>query len=413
MNTAWLLLFLPLAAMTGWWFASRKAPQQYARSTDTDQHYLIQLNHLLTDEDDEALVEFLSLMDQQIKSVELQIILGSLCRRKGEYERASLIHQAILNNTKHAAQTRARAKFELAQDYQAAGWLDRAESLYVDLLEDPKYQLEIANHLLKIYQHQNDWASAIQTANYLREHKLWSDTLSEKLAHFYCELCEQCIKTGRFPDAEKYLNEAEKIEPNGPRVIILFGRMAAFKGDHSKAVHTWKRLLIVAPESVGLVIVHMRESFKMIDDHKAYIRFLKQAVEASDDPNILTALLEALKFDHEQSAGQFLIKHLKEKPSLVGLKQILLNWQDVPSQISHDELLYIVETMTTLIQAENRFQCTKCGYTANEFDWSCPSCQSWGNFQRNTISLQNRTYPSKVKEISVQDSSVQQNLTQT
>jgi lipopolysaccharide biosynthesis regulator YciM len=103
MNAAWLLLLLPLAATSGWWFASRRMHGRDKASLSFDQSCLIGINHVLAAEDDEALSSFLDTMDQQPKSVELQMVLGSLCRRKGEYERASLIHQAILNNSSHSA----------------------------------------------------------------------------------------------------------------------------------------------------------------------------------------------------------------------------------------------------------------------------------------------------------------------
>ncbi len=91
------------------------------RSGDAELVRLRRANRVLAMEDDEALPSFLNTMNQQPKSVESQMVLGSLCRRKGEYERASLIHQTILNNASHAPATREQAQFELAQDYQAAG----------------------------------------------------------------------------------------------------------------------------------------------------------------------------------------------------------------------------------------------------------------------------------------------------
>ncbi len=387
MNAAWLLLLLPLAATSGWWFATRRMQLRERASLEFDQSCLLGINRVLAMEDDEALASFLSSMDQQPKSVELQMVLGSLCRRKGEYERASLIHQAILNNNSHSADTREQARFELAQDYQAAGWLDRSESLYVELLDSKRFQGETAVNLIRIYQQEKDWENAVQTGIILREQGHDSDTLSEQLAHFYCELCEQNIRAGRFPGAEAYLCEAEKIEPANPRVVILKGRMASFKGDHQAAIAAWEKLELIAPAFLGLAIPHIQDSFLILQDETGYRRFLQQAARSSQSPEILTALLDIIKAENPQGISRFLLQYLREKPNLEGLRQILSNWKEIPAQIGREELLLLLETMLELAHQEGRYQCSGCGFKADSFEWSCPSCSNWGKYKRSDINL--------------------------
>jgi lipopolysaccharide biosynthesis regulator YciM len=399
MDAAWLVVLLPLAAASGWWFGSRRYFTQEKQTQNFNQSCLQGINQLLALEDDEALTAFLETMDQQPQSVELQMVLGSLCRRKGEYERASLIHQSILNHQSHSDQTREQAQFELAQDYQAAGWLDRSESLYVELLKSDRYQIDTANNLLRIYQHEKDWENAIQTGNYLRKLGHQSDALLEQLAHFYCELCEESIKNGRFPIAENYLAEALKIDPNSPRVLILQGRIASFKGDHKRAVAAWKKLELVAPAFLGIAMGHVQDSFQLLQDKPSYIKFLKQAVKSSQDPEVLSALLETLKTENKQSASQYLLQYMKDKPNVSSLKQVLLNWQDVPTQIDRQELRFIVDVMADLVRGEGRFQCIDCGFKAESFEWMCPGCQTWGTYERILLNIEGKQSRSDSKQL--------------
>ena len=387
MNAAWLLLLLPLAATCGWWVSSRRLFLRDNTLPEAEQSYLTGINHVLAMEDDEALSTFLESMDQQPKSVELQMVLGSLCRRKGEYERASLIHQAILNNRAHPVATREQAQFELAQDYQAAGWLDRSESLYVELLESTRFQIETALNLIRIYHQEKDWGNAIRTALFLRELKHESDSLNQQLTHFYCELCENAIRDGHFPEAEVHLSDAEKIDSLNPRVVILIGRMASFKGNHQAAIAAWKKLQLVAPAFLGIALPHIQDSFLVLQDKKGYLSFLRQASGLTQAPEVLAALLDTLKAENSQSVGQFLVQYLKDRPSIDGLKQILSKWQESPIQISHEELLFLVEVLAELLQRGGRFQCGGCGFKAESFDWSCPSCGKWGNYKRNISNL--------------------------
>ena len=387
MNAAWLILLLPLAAASGWWFATRRSQGRDAAGMSFDQSCLIGINQVLAMEDDEALSAFLEAMDEQPKSVELQMVLGSLCRKKGEYERASLIHQAILNNQSHSRETREQAQYELAQDYQAAGWLDRSESLYVELLESSRFQRDTAINLIRIYHQEKDWESAVQMGNLLREQGYEAEEFAEQLTHFYCELCEQSIRAGRFPSAEAYLEEAEKIDPANPRVVILQGRMASFKGDHSAAIAAWKKLELIAPALLGLALPNIQDSYLVLQDEQGYKEFLKRASTATRSPEVLSALLDALKAENQQNAGQFLLQYLRDKPNIEGLRQILSGWKELPPQIEREDLLFLIETIAELVQREGRYQCSACGFRAESFEWSCPSCNRWGKYRRNILNL--------------------------
>lgn len=393
MDTAWLVLLLPLAAASGWWLSARKAKESSEKKYH--QSCLLGINQLLSSEDDAALESFLDAVGQQPKSVEFQILLGNLCRRKGEYERASLMHQSILNQLSHPVEIREQAQFELAQDYQAAGWLDRSESLYQELMKSSNYQLDTANNLLKLYQHQRDWSNAIQTAKFLQAQGHKSQYLSERLAHYHCELCEQNIRDGHFPDAEHSLSEAEKTEPTNPRVLILNARLATFKGEPEKAVEIWRKLEWMAPGFVGVSIAYIHDSFELLQNKPAYITFLKQAVTSSHDPKVLSALLDTFQTENVQKSSQFLIQYIKDKPSLEGLKQILLNWKELPNAISRDELMFLVEAMVDLVRSEAKFQCLECGFKAEAFEWSCPGCQQWGTYQCTSLSLRGVEHRSK------------------
>lgn len=399
MNAAWLLLLLPLAASSGWWLASRRGSDK-ASQHDFNQTCLQGINQLLTLDDDEALQSFLETMSKQPKSVELQLVLGSLCRKKGEYERASMIHQAIVQSDEHDESTREQAQFELAQDYQAAGWLDRAEALYVELAKSRRFTHESATNLLRIYHLEKDWENAVQTAQLLLSSKLELTTeseqnlvlLSEQLSHFYCELCELHIKQGKFPRAEKYLAQAVLASPLNPRVIILQGRMAVFKGKPNQAIESWDKLRLTSPMFLGVAISHIRDSFELLQNSDAYYDFLKRALKTCQEPELLTAVIVALKADKMPNARHFFMDYLKSTPSIAGLKQILLSWQEVPSQISRDELLFLVETMASLLQEESRMQCKQCGFKTDSFEWSCAGCHQWGSYQRLSTKLNSKDF---------------------
>ena len=72
------------------------------------------------------------------ETVELHFALGSLFRRRGEYDRAIRMHQHLLERADLAVEQRAVALFELGQDYLKAGIHNRAEAVSLKLSDAPQ-----------------------------------------------------------------------------------------------------------------------------------------------------------------------------------------------------------------------------------------------------------------------------------
>src|SRR5688572_9454431 len=96
-------LLLPLGAALGWYLAKRSARV-------SPDHPLGQ------DAADPA--ETTDVAAGGIRPpFESQLLLGSLCRQRGEVDRALSVHEALLQHEDLTAAQSAEARFELAQDY--------------------------------------------------------------------------------------------------------------------------------------------------------------------------------------------------------------------------------------------------------------------------------------------------------
>src|SRR3546814_13697389 len=70
--------------------------------------------------------------------------------------RASRLHQALVSRTDISDAHKAAALLELGEDYMRAGLLDRAETLFTDLVRLDEQQDKALRHLLAIYQFERD-----------------------------------------------------------------------------------------------------------------------------------------------------------------------------------------------------------------------------------------------------------------
>lgn len=382
MNANWLLVLLPIAAASGWVFSKleqhRKDQKLCRPVTQTiPTSYLTGLNQLLSNQDDQALKTFLTICQEQPEYPELQMTLGRLARKKGEYNRATFIHQSIFESSAFNLPVRTMASYELAKDYFSAGLYDRAEGLFLDLLGDELHAHEAIKYLLEIYQYEQDWLSAIE----LLENNVVSSQLKNKnlkLCHYYCQLAESRLHAGDYKAAKQHAEQAELISGSNARTLTLQGMIAASTGSHATAIELWKKLQWQESHYLGEVIGHLNNSYEILGKKKEFLQFLKSAIRANNDPRLLTCLVESMHLDDRlSSVKQFVQDYLKESPTLGGVHQLMTNWLNLSNQKLGQDTVLLVQSISKLIENQRDYACLECGYSADKHHWQCPVCKQW------------------------------------
>ena len=177
----WFFLFLPLAALSGWIIGRRGGQRhgdtQVSRLSST---YFRGLNYLLNEQQDKAIEVFLQIAAVDKDTVETQFALGHLFRRRGEVDRAIRLHQSLVARPGLSDEQKTRAVLALGEDYMRAGLLDRAETLFTDLVRMGVLAPQALRHLISIYQAERDWGKAIEHARQFEaasgEPKSWPTT---------------------------------------------------------------------------------------------------------------------------------------------------------------------------------------------------------------------------------------------
>ena len=117
----WWLLGFPIFFGLGWLAARIDIKHLVKDSRALPTSYFKGLNFLLNEQPDKAIEAFIEVVKVDPETVELHFALGSLFRRRGEYDRAIRMHQHLLERADLAVEQRAAALFELGQDYLKAG----------------------------------------------------------------------------------------------------------------------------------------------------------------------------------------------------------------------------------------------------------------------------------------------------
>ncbi len=164
MKIVWEIFFL-LSTAFAWWLGYRSRPkQETSRKVNFPRGYLTGLNFLLNEETDKAVDIFIKMLEVDSDTVETHLAVGKLFRRRGEVDRAIRIHQNLIARPQLERIFREQSLFELGQDYLSAGMLDRAERVFVELVNAKSHSAQALQMLIDIYQQEKDWHNAIKMA---------------------------------------------------------------------------------------------------------------------------------------------------------------------------------------------------------------------------------------------------------
>ena len=207
----WLLLFiLPFFFALGW-FAARIDMKIVLKQAKSIPDGLYQsLDALIDRKSNTAALALSEVVEQtqdaktDITAYELGLSLGKLYRLRGENDKAIALHQKLLKSPDLVGERRHILQFELGQDFQQAGLVDRAEQQF-EQLANTEMAKDTDEVLLNIYQQDRDWQKAIATATKLAHDET---TYQFEIAQFYCELAQAALFRSDYDTARNHTRAA-------------------------------------------------------------------------------------------------------------------------------------------------------------------------------------------------------------
>jgi len=371
----WLLLLL--AAAMGWYLA-------YIIYRNKEQpkipgEYLKGLNYLLNEQPDKALEVFIDLVDVDSETVETHLVLGNMFRRRGEVDRAIRIHQNLIARPALESIYKSTALLELAKDYLKAGLLDRAETLFLEVIQLGHQTDEAYPLLLGLYEQEKEWHKAVETAKKLE--KVSGKRMNQVIAHYCCELSQLEYEKSaeHIFEAKKYAKKALSTDKNCARASKLLGDYAMHEEAYKLAIKYYKQVAKQNPDYLLQVLLKLREAYIKQDDQRGLKDFLTKIKNSEFAGLSLTALLEDLSEDDEEK--KMIVNWLFEKSelSLLEVDAFLKSNQYNVEPLNEFNLDKIRLGVENFIQGRNTHQCKQCGFRGKAMYWQCPGCHNWGS----------------------------------
>lgn len=382
MTELWFYLMvalLPLAAISGYRFGRRaSAKHESTVQGGLSKRYFVGLNFLLNEQPDKAIDTFVKMLEVDSETVETHLALGNLFRKRGEVDRAIRLHQNLIARPSLAPEARKMALLELGLDYMAAGLFDRAESLFKELILEPRHKATSLHQLMLIYQQTKDWQKAVSVAEQLQsvDHK---DHAAE-IANFYCELAEQQINQHQIKSAYQSLKRALQIDNNCVRANMTRGELALSQGQPKQALKYYKELARQNPEFISEVLPSLQQCFIQLRDQKGYRQFLSTSMQHGGSTSTVLAYADLLRSEKsDREAADFIAQQLQEKPSLKGLLKLIELHIEHAQSSAKPSLQILYRIISRSFESKPVYRCSHCGFGSKTLFWQCPSCKHWGS----------------------------------
>lgn len=377
----YLFLLLPVAAISGWYAGNKqhaKDTQRKRMSAQIRRDYFTGLNYLINEEPDKAVDVFIRLLEVDSDTVETHLALGSLFRRKGEVDRAIRIHQNLIARPQLAKEHRLQALSELGQDYLSAGVLDRAERLFLELVELGEESAASLRYLLHIYQQEKNWPQAITTAHKLS--KCSQENMAPIIAQYYCECAIKSQHDSDWLSATRYLKRATASDADCVRAYMLKAEVAMAQQDYRSAIRHYQIVCEQNPDFISEVVRPLCDCYRQVNDSRAMVNYLQQCLVKTPRVAIILAIADYIQ-EHESvaTAIEFLAGQIQRTPSLRGLKHLVELYLLHAHGEMEQRLSILDHLMTELMSEKPVYRCTQCGFSSQSIYWLCPSCHTWSS----------------------------------
>ena len=153
-------------------------------------------------------------MDVDSSTIETHLALGGLYRKRGEFDKAILIHQNLLSRPTLEIELKNQALYELAKDFYNAGLYDRSEKIFKNISSIKNYKKSSLEHLIKIYEASKDWERAIDLIKTIGDIKVNGHDKEILLAQYYCEISSLYIHQNQIEKSIAITKKALKMNPN-------------------------------------------------------------------------------------------------------------------------------------------------------------------------------------------------------
>ena len=379
-NALWFL-FLFLAVALGYLLGRLDGRRrQRNRLLRLSRNYAQGLNFLLGEQHDRAIETFISNLEVNEHTYDTHLALGRMFRKRGELDRATQLHQKLLDSPELPVEVREDVQLELARDFLTAGLLDRAETLFQEMVEGDGAHAETAmRHLMSIFEAEKDWHSALSVGEKLLRR---DPDIAPTLAHYCCELAER-MKTGEARAARRLLRRALRFDPQCARASLLQARLEMEEGQPENARQAWLQVRSQDPVLFDEVLDEVETCYRQLGREEELVRYLVECCTERPSTAMILKLSGRLReLLGRDEAARLVTRYMRHNPTVRGMREMIELNLDSADESQREYMEALRQLADHLLASAVHYQCRNCGFEARALHWHCPGCKCWGTIRR-------------------------------
>ena len=349
-------------------------PKKKASKNIFNAEYYRGLNYLLNDEEDKAFKIFTALMDVDSSTIETHLALGGLYRKRGEFDKAILIHQNLLSRPTLEIELKNQALYELAKDFYFAGLYDRSEKIFKNLAENKNYKNSALEHLIKIYEVSKDWERAIDLIKSMTNKNVNGFNTDALLAQYYCEIASIYISENQLDKAIAITKKSLKTNPCCVRANLQLAECYSSNDIGTSAQYYYS--IINQNSKFANFVVHKIINLAKKTNNTSMVLKTITSISNIKELDFIPDIYFFLYYEEEKNLAKQYVERFKDNNSI---NNFIINHTLASSD--EKQLTYpfnaLISSYKNIFARNLFFVCNNCGYKSNELNWSCPSCNSW------------------------------------
>ena len=304
-------------------------------------------------------------------------------------DRALLVHQNVIARSNLNNSQKQKAMFALGQDFFAAGMLDRAESVFLELMESNSKSISkatICESLRTIYEQTQEWQKAIEatkcsrknTNNDLSNSGINMDSL---ISHYYCQLADESLQKGNLHEVDGFIAKAAKAYKNSTRLMSLQGDIAFHQKQYTDSFNYYLNAIKTDSRLLSMLFESLDDSASNAGKTEYLQKEMIKIYEDKQDNNIFEAILRlADKYGSNEEVDALVNSVLnKQKLSIKSIYKASSYLKDrhALASKSNSSIVDVHQSLENHLQGVPSFICEHCGYKMHDYLWRCPACNLW------------------------------------
>jgi len=323
---------------------------------------------------DKALSLFNKILKGNPKHIASLIQLGNVYREMGKTVQALEAHQKAVD----ADRDNPQALQCLAEDFVAAGQLNKA----IDALKQARHlepdSLFTLRQLRAVYRKQNDWNQVLQIQKSILSHVSNAGELEQE-KEYSCQIaylrgCE-LINQRQIEPAIFEMKRAIKENPKSLPPYIKLGDLYQQNENPKSAIRTWKSGFEITGSNICLL--RLRAAYEQTGKPEEVIKLYQEAVRSSQNSKkeMLVISLAGLYLDQGKVEEAMQSLWSISSPSIPAHLLLIKAHQDKnEAEKANQVTRAALQKLTTSL---SRFVCRQCNSNFDQWSGICPECQTW------------------------------------